>query len=162
VNWYPWIVLIHVLGAFGFVFGHGASAMVSFRLRNERTPERVATLLNVSSAGLVVTYISLLILILAGVLAGFMGDWWSSGWIWAAIGVLVLMLFGMYAMATSYYKQVRTAVGIAVPGAKGPAPEPKPPEELARLLDSSRPVVLALYGGIGLIVIIWLMVLKPF
>lgn len=162
MDWYPWVVLLHVIGAFAFVFGHGASAMVSFRLRRESAPDRIATLLGVSTAGLMLTYVSLLVLIVAGVIAGFMGDWWGTGWIWAAIGVLVLMLAGMYAMATPYYKQVRLAVGIAGPGAKGPPPEPAAPEQVARLLNSSRPMTLALFGGIGLVVIIWLMVLKPF
>jgi hypothetical protein len=164
MEWYTWVVLLHVLGAFGFVFGHGASAMVSFRLRSERSPERVATLLGVSTAGLIVTYVSLLVLIVAGVIAGFMGDWWGSGWLWAAIIVLVLMLGGMYAMATPYYKQVRLAAGIPAPGAKpaDAAPEPMPPDQLASLLTSSRPMTLAWFGGIGLVVIIWLMVVKPF
>jgi hypothetical protein len=162
MDWYTWVVLLHVLGAFGFVFGHGASAMVSFRLRAERSPERVASLLGVSSAGLMVTYVSLLLLIVAGVIAAFMESWWGSAWLWAAIIVLVVMLAGMYAMATPYYKQVRLAVGIAGPGAKGPPPEPVAPDELATLLTSSRPMTLAWFGGVGLVIIIWLMVVKPF
>ncbi|HEX5396984.1 MAG TPA: DUF2269 family protein [Candidatus Limnocylindria bacterium] len=162
MSWYTWVVLLHVLGAFGFVFGHGASAMVSFRLRAERSPERVASLLGVSSAGLMVTYVSLLLLIVAGVIAAFMESWWGSAWLWAAIIVLVVMLAGMYAMATPYYKQVRLAAGVPAPRAKGPPPEPVAADELARLLDSSRPMTLAWFGGVGLVIIIWLMVVKPF
>ena len=33
IEWYPWIVLIHVIGAFGFVFAHGASAFAADRMR---------------------------------------------------------------------------------------------------------------------------------
>jgi len=33
MEWYPWVVLAHVIGAFGFVFAHGVSAFVAFRLR---------------------------------------------------------------------------------------------------------------------------------
>ena len=164
MDWYPWVVFLHVLGAFGFVFGHGASAMVSFRLRSEQEPARIASLLGVSTAGLVLTYVSLLVLIVAGVIAGFMGDWWGHAWIWVAIALLVLILAGMYAMATPYYKQVRLAVGIADPRAKpsDPAPQPLAPDQLAGLLRSSVPINLAVLGGIGLLLIIWLMILKPF
>lgn len=164
MEWYPWVVLLHVLGAFGFVFGHGASAMVSFRLRGERSPERVAALLNVSTASLATTYASLLLLLIAGVIAGFMGRFWGTGWIWAAIIILVLALGSMYGLATPYYKQVRLAVGIAAPGTRptDPAPERMPPDQLAALLRSPRPMLLALIGGIALVIIIWLMVLQPF
>ena len=41
MDWYPWIVTLHVLGAFLFVFGHGASAFAAFRLRRERDPVRI-------------------------------------------------------------------------------------------------------------------------
>ena len=34
--------------------------------------------------------------------------------------------------------------------------------ELARMVASSRPIWLAAIGGIGLLVILWLMVVKPF
>ena len=33
---YPWVVFVHVLGAFTFVLAHGASATVVLRLRRER------------------------------------------------------------------------------------------------------------------------------
>jgi hypothetical protein len=36
------------------------------------------------------------------------------------------------------------------------------PEALATLLMSSRPMVIMAIGGIGLAIIIWLMVVKPF
>lgn len=157
---YPWIVFLHVLGAFGFVLGHGASAMAAFGLRRERSPERIAALLDQSSRSLGMTYASLLLLLLAGIAAGFAGGFWSHGWIWAAIGVLVLVLVAMYAMAMPYYKRLRIAVGIQPYGA-APA-EPAPAQELADLLSSSVPIQLAAIGGIGLALIIWLMIFKPF
>ncbi len=160
---YPWIVFLHVLGAFGFVLGHGASAMAAFGLRRERSPERIAALLDQSSRSLGMTYASLLLLLLAGIAAGFAGGFWSRGWIWAAIGVLILVVAAMYAMATPYYKRLRTAVGIQSRGSTEVAsPEPMPSQYLAELLSSSVPIQLAAIGGIGLAVIIWLMIFKPF
>jgi hypothetical protein len=75
MDWYPWVVLAHVLGAFGFVFAHGVSAFVAFRLRAARSPEQVTTLMGLSSSSLTLAYASLLVLLVAGIAAGFMGDW---------------------------------------------------------------------------------------
>ena len=43
-----------------------------------------------------------------------------------------------------------------------PPAEALPPAELEKLLSSNQPFALAAVGGIGLVVIIWLMVVKPF
>ena len=32
MNWYPWVVALHVFGSFTFVFAHGASAFVALAL----------------------------------------------------------------------------------------------------------------------------------
>lgn len=144
------------------MLGHGASAFVSVTLRNERSPDRVAALLNLSSVSLGMTYGSLL-LIVAGVIGGFTGDWWGEGWIWAAIGVLLVVLISMYALAMPYYTRVREAAGIRSARTPEDAPAPTAAHEaLPTLLTSSRPMVIMAIGGIGLAIIIWLMVVKPF
>jgi len=43
-----------------------------------------------------------------------------------------------------------------------PPPAQVGPDELAALLDTRRPEALAAVGFIGLVLILWLMVLKPF
>ena len=45
MNWYPWIVFIHVLGVLVFFIAHGTSMVVGFRLKGERDPARVRALL---------------------------------------------------------------------------------------------------------------------
>lgn len=164
MNWLPWLVLVHVLGAFGFVLAHGVSAHAAIRLRGEREPARVAALLDLSSFSITLLYISLLVLLAGGIAAGFVGDHWGRLWIWAAIGLLVILLAAMYALASPYYNQVRRAVGMKAYGDKRDAPPPEPlsTEEIAALLASSRPYLLAWIGGVGLALIIGLMVLKPF
>ena len=48
----PWIVFIHVAGAFAFAAGHGVSMFVAFRVRTEPDRARLATLLDLSGTSL--------------------------------------------------------------------------------------------------------------
>jgi len=162
MDWYPWIVLAHVIGAFGFVFAHGVSAFVAFRLRAARTSEQAAALIGLSGSSITLAYASLLVLLVAGIAAGFMGDWWGAAWIWVSIGLLLATATAMYLVGTRYYIQVRHAVGLTAPqDPRGAGFEPVGPDALARLLDSRRPELLAAIGGGGLGALIALMVLKP-
>jgi hypothetical protein len=74
----------------------------------------------------------------------------------------------MSLLGTSFYDRVRIAVGTEpMLGARKKAwlrdrPPPVSAPELDGLLASSRPLLLAWMGVVGLAVILWLMVLKPF
>lgn len=59
---YRWLVFLHVIGIFGFLVSHGASASVFFALRHERNLERVRLLLQLSVSSFRVMGISLLVL----------------------------------------------------------------------------------------------------
>jgi predicted integral membrane protein DUF2269 len=162
MNLYPWIVILHVFAAFTFVLAHGASAMTAFRIRAERDPKRIEALLDLSASSLGLTYGALIVLLLAGIAAGIMGNWFGRGWIWAAIGVLVLVMAGMYLVATRYYIELRVALGQPKRGASGPPPQPVSPERLIEMLDTRTPETLLGIGGVGLFVLVWLMIAKPF
>ncbi|MGQ0608214.1 MAG: hypothetical protein ACT4OQ_07120 [Chloroflexota bacterium] len=160
---YSLVVLLHVLGAFGFVLAHGISMLVSFRLRGERDRARQAHLLELSSAGINLMYVGLAVLLLAGIAAGFLGNHWGRGWIWAAIATLVVVMAVMYAVATPFYGRMRVAAGAPVPEQVASRYGSSVTEaDLVSLATSSRPMWLAAVGGIGLAFIIWLMVAKPF
>ena len=161
---YPWVVFVHVAAAFLFVLGHGASMWTSDQIRRERDPARIRVLLELSSRSLGLVYGSLLALLIAGITAGVMGGWFGQGWIWAAIVVLVAIIVLMYALASRYYGQVREAVGLRGYQTPKDAPDPTPvsAEELAALVDSRRPDVIGLVGIIGLLILLWLMMFKPF
>ena len=160
MNWYPWIVFAHVLGSFAFVFAHGVSMFAAFRARSNPTRENVTTCLEISGLSLGLMYISLLVLLVAGIAAGFIGGWWGSWWIWASLGILVVVIAVMYGYGSIYYMNLRKSLGIG--GNPMPGDGPPTDEELAAIMASPRPHVLALVGGIGLVAIIALMVLKPF
>jgi hypothetical protein len=165
--WLPLLKLVHVLAAFAFVLVHGASAMVAFKLRGERDRTRVQALLEVSNAYLMWLYVALLVLLIAGVLSGIAGGYWTGGqyWLWASLGLLVGVIVAMYAIATPHFDALRHALGLAtfndVRKKLAPAP-PATDADLASLLASSRPIQSAVIGIGGIAIIVALMILKPF
>ncbi|MFN2418174.1 MAG: hypothetical protein ABR593_04530 [Candidatus Limnocylindria bacterium] len=160
---YGVVVFLHVLGAFGFVLAHGISMLVSFRLRGERDRTRQAHLLELSSVGINLMYIGLGVLLPAGIAAGFLGGHWGRGWIWAAIGTLVVVMAIMYSVATPFYGRMRVAAGAPVPEQIAARMKSSVTEaDLEALATSGRPMWLAAVGGVGLAIIIWLMLAKPF
>lgn len=162
---YAWLIFLHVLSAFGFLFTHGASAFVMFKVRSERDPARIHALLDLSSAVSGLMGGMGLLLTLTGIVGGFMGDWWGKGWIWAALGLLVGLSFPMSYMGRLYFDRVRRAIGVPTSDdlkKKSPPPVPASPEQLAAVLASGRPEVLAVIGVVGLGLITWLMMFKPF
>ena len=164
MDWYPWIVVLHVLGAFLFVFGHGASAFAALRLRRERDPVRISAMLEVSTFSYIGMGAGWLILLGAGIVATFMAGLWGEAWIWASLVTFIVLTGYMTPRASGWMLQVRHAVGIKQPFVdKKDAPDPVPasPEELDRILRSPRIFEVTAVGGIGLAAIIILMVLKP-
>ncbi len=160
---HTWIVVAHVLGAFIFIAAHGASMFASFRLRAVTDRGRVLELLDLSSMSLGIMYVGLAILLVAGIAAGFSGEFWDDGWIWAAIGILVVLIAVMYSVATPFYGRMRAAAGDPRYVEKaGDFKPPATPADLDALATSSRPYWLAGVGGIGIAVLVWLMIAKPF
>lgn len=161
---YAWLVFLHVLGVFGFLMAHGVSVSVAFKLRRERNPERMRALLDLSSSSLGVLHGSIGLLLLTGIIVGFIGRWWGRGWIWLSLILLIAIYVYMGIAGSDYYSQVRKAAGLEyMEGFKSrPPSEPASSEEIDTLLDRSRPVQLAVAGFGSLVVIAWLMMFKPF
>jgi hypothetical protein len=147
--WYRFWVFVHISGALGFLAVHGVSAGVAFRLRREHEPDRVRALLALSAATRPWMYASLSVLLAGGIVAGSLGSWWGDSWIWEAVVLLTLLVVGAVPLAVPYYRRVRKLA--AGPGS----------EDLARVLQSPRPIVIAVVESVGLLLIVYLMVLKP-
>lgn len=160
-GFYPWVVFVHVLGAFGFALSHGVSAAVALRLRHEREVERIRALLDLSQLATGGMYVALFVLLTGGITAAFIAGLWGRGWIWAAIATLVLVLGYMYARASRYYGELRGSVGL-VNYQRRDAPVAVDQAEMTRLLASPRGIELAAVGSAALVVILWLMFFKPF
>jgi predicted integral membrane protein DUF2269 len=158
---YRWLVFVHVASVLVFFLAHGAAAAVVFRLRRERDLARVRALLELSSSSVGATMsAALLVALVTGVWAGFAGNWWGHAWIWVSIGVLVVVAGLMTPLGGLRLKRIRAAAGLAR-GKAGEIP-PADPVELERLLAGYSPIPVAVIGFSGLLILTWLMILKPF
>jgi hypothetical protein len=165
VPFVPWLIFLHVVGAFLFVVAHGVSAFVAFRVRGERDPARVAALLDLSGGALALAFGGLLVLLVAGIVTGIVKGSFGQGWIWLSIILLVGIGLVMTPLGTKYYGQVRALVAPPSSGSDpgvGVGQVPVDAAELTRLLDTRRPEALAVVGGGGFLVILWLMMFRPF
>jgi hypothetical protein len=164
VDWYPWIVLLHVSGAFVFVIAHGASVWVVNAVAREKDPRRIGALADLSSFSLTAAYIGLLLLLVGGIWAGIVGSWFGRLWIWAALVLFFAVAIAMYMVATPFFKRLRLALGQRVMGMAKDAPDPVAAAdgEIVALAASAPANLLNAVGGVGLVLILWLMVVKPF
>jgi hypothetical protein len=148
-NLYLWLKFFHIVGLGAFLLGHGVSAGSSLVLRRASTDAVRAALLRVSIQSALVFYPALVVIVVTGVWMGFAGHWWGTGWIWGGIVALVILIAVMSALSVPYHK-ARDAANA------------KPPAELEPALKPARPIELAVVGTIGLLILFFLMVFKPF
>jgi 4-hydroxybenzoate polyprenyltransferase len=141
---YRWIVFIHIASVLGLLLVHPVT--VAFHLKEERDDTRIRELLEVSEAASTLRWVFFGLTLLSGVVLGFMGSWWSSLWIWAA-----LVLFVHIAVVMNRYGG-RMIDEIA---------DTRDDVEMERLLTRFRPGFLAVTGTGGLLLILYLMLFKP-
>ena len=161
---YPWIVLIHIVGAFLFVASHGVAIWMAIQISRERDRSRITALLDLSSASMGGLYIGLLLLLVGGIWAGIVGDWFKFGWIWLALGLLVAITVLMYLIATPFFSKLRAALGQRTMQTKKTDPDPVPlsDAEVQAIAERTPVAALSAIGVGGLLIILWLMVVKPF
>lgn len=159
-----WIVFLHVLGAFMFVAGHGVSMFTVFQVRKERDRAKLAALLDLSGWSLAVAGIGLLVLFISGIVAGLMLGSWGRLWIWVSLALFIVIGIAMTPVGGSYLRGLRLGIGQRPQNAKPGDPDPVPAtdDELAALQASRRPELLLWLGGGGFVVILFLMMFKPF
>ena len=157
-------VVGHVLGVLLFVLAHGVSAAVLWRVRYERDPAALRTLLDLSRRSYGLAVVGFLVWFLAGIVAGFSGNWWTSGryWIWASLVIAIVVTAVMTPFGRIYFNRIRESLGIdAKTGAIDPAFQVDR-ESLDGVISSGQPQLLVVFGVGGLAVMAWLMIAKPF
>ena len=157
-------VQAHVVGVLLFVAAHAVSAFVLLSLMREREPSKLRRLLTLSSRSLLVAGIGFLIWFIAGVLAGFSGNWWTSGryWIWASLVLAVVITGLMTPMGRLYLNRVREAVGIDPKSGAVNTGSPVDAATVDAAIASGQPAILAAIGIGGLLILFYLMIAKPF
>lgn len=149
VNWYLVWRLVHFAGIVVFVAGHGVSTAVTLRLPRERDRARLEALLSLSRSSIAWSNGGLAVLVLGGAANWIRMDYPRQGWLWAAVGLLVLLAVAGVALAAPHFRRIRAALGGS-------------DEELERVLASPLPWIVFWVETAGLAAILWLMVFKPF
>lgn len=158
------LVFLHVLGAFMFVAGHGVSMFTVFQVRKEKDRTKLAALLDLSGWSLAVAGIGLLVLLVSGIAAGVMLGSWGRLWIWVSLAIFLVIGIAMTPIGGAYLRGLRLGIGQRPRNAKAGDPDPVPvsDQELAALQASKRPELLLWLGAGGFVVILYLMMFKPF
>ena len=156
-EFYPWFVFTHLAGLVLFAISHGASAFMAFRLRSAPDTATVRALLGMGQLSIGPMYIGLLLLIIGGLGAAFTGDLWGKAWLIASVIVFIVVLVVMWAVASPYYMGIRKSLE----GSASDGTATMSWDDLQRQLDTRRPEILLGVGTIGLLLLVWLMVIKP-
>ncbi|HEY6570717.1 MAG TPA: DUF2269 family protein [Candidatus Limnocylindrales bacterium] len=163
---YPWLLVLHVLSAFAFLAVHGVSMGVWWRVRRERDRTKLASLLDLSAAFITPMMLAGLLLIVSGILVGIAAGWWFNGqwWLWASIGVLIVIVALMTPLLSIPMGGVRRGLGMPSQAdtKAGVVPRPVDDAALERLLSDPRPTIGGSIAIAGIVVITWLMEVKPF
>jgi hypothetical protein len=159
-----WIVFLHLLGTFMFVAGHGVSMFVVFQVRREPDRTKLAALLDLSGWSLGVAGIGLLVLFVSGIIAGIVLSSWGATWLWVALALFIVIALVMTPVGGTYLRNLRVAIGQRPRNAKPGDADPVPvsDDQLATMRASRAPELLLLLGAGGFVVILWLMMFKPF
>jgi 4-hydroxybenzoate polyprenyltransferase len=141
---YRWIVFIHIASVLGLLLVHPVT--VAFHLKQERRDVRIRELLEVSEAASRLRWIFFALILVSGVVLGFLGSWWGSAWIWAALVVFALIAIVMNRYGGRMIDQIA---------------DTRDDAQMERLLTRFNPWLLAITGTGGLLLILYLMMFKP-
>lgn len=158
---YSWLVFLHVLTGFAYILTHGVQAGVMWQLRSEAEPERSLVLIS-AMPRLTVLRIILVLLLATGLITGFMVPWWRQGWMWAAIGVLAIVGILMNRFGNAYFDLLVVSARRAVEDQKNILADSSSLDAFHAARAAWHPWGVTIIGLVGLAVILWLMMFKPF
>jgi hypothetical protein len=160
----PWLVFLHILSALLFFLAHGTSIAMAFQIRKEKDFTRVGALLDLSKATMWVMFISFLVLGLTGLVMPFILKIWDKGWVWASIVLMVLVFARMMIMNDKRYKHLRRMIGqpYMIGGKHFPAEAPASQSAVEAHIKTLRVEELVIVGIVIPVIVLWLMVFKPF
>ncbi|MFP3854965.1 MAG: DUF2269 family protein [Anaerolineales bacterium] len=160
---YRWLVFLHVASSFLFMMTHGATAAVMFRLRAEVSQDSLFSLIKIRRWAEIPFSIATAVMFLSGIALAIIGGWWRTGWIWSSLAIFVLITVAMATLGRRYLDGVAAHVaGFASGDARDSIADPANAFDISEAASAGRPVLLGSIGIIGILVILWLMMFKPF
>jgi hypothetical protein len=153
---YGWWKFIHLAGVVGFMAAHGTSMAATVMLRRFREPQQVAGVLQLSAATVSSFYLSTVVLLVGGIGAGVVGKWFDQAWIWVSLGLLIGVGILMFPMARTHFRRIRMVLELMETGTAVSR------DDFARVVSSGNPILTAGTGFVAVLLIVYLMVLKPF
>jgi len=154
---YDVILFLHVASVVGYFLVHGAFASVTFALNRESQPERLQALENILDSTGPWSLGSVLVTVVSGIVLMVMGNWWRDAWPWLSLLILIV-IGGVMVIFGGIFLGLR--LGTEEMPAKG--------ERWYRTvqwglrLGSRTPLFLTATGLAALVLILWLMMFKPF
>ena len=160
----PWLIFLHTLSAFTFFLGHGTSVAMAFQIRKEKDFARIRAMLDLSESTFIVMGVAFLIMGLSGLTMPFILKLWGKGWIWTSIVLMVIVVVQMGLMNEKRYKILRKLVGL--PYRQGskifPAELPASATEVEAHIRKMNVNELVIVGYVIPMIVLWLMVFRPF
>jgi len=160
----PWLVFLHTLSALTFFLAHGTSVAMAFKIRSETNFDRIRAMLDLSASTFGVMVISFLAMGLTGLAMPFILKIWDKGWIWTSVVLMIVVAIQMGIISERRYKPLRRLVGL--PYMKGnkeyPPEEPASQQEVEEFLKKIGIRDLVIVGYVIPMIVLWLMVFKPF
>jgi len=160
----PWLIFLHTLSAITFFLAHGTSMAMAFQIRKETDFSRIRALLDLSFSTIIVAFSAFLVMGLTGLIMPFILKIWNKGWIWASIVLMVIVFLQMVFMNEKRYKHLRRMVGLPymIRGDRFPAEVPAGQAEVEAYLKKLQVTDLVVVGYVIPMIVLWLMVFKPF
>lgn len=160
-SFYPWIVYLHLFAAFVYMLVHGVEAAIMWHFSREADPERSLTFFN-SLPRLTLLRVIFVWLVVSGLAAGFMLPWWRQGWMWASLGILILMGVLMNRFGNAYFDLIARTAGGAIHEKNHETNHQAGMQAFQKARRSWHPIGVTAIGLVGLGLILWLMMFKPF
>ena len=157
---YVWVVYLHIVVIFLFLIQHAAEIRVSFKLREQKEPEGIfATYALMPANNVRNLRITYSLIIMTGITAGFITPWWRQGWMWTALGLMIVIWIVMKRVSSIYLYAVDAIVEQAL---KNKEDTSAVNNFRGDLRARREPEILSVTSGIGGLIILWLMMFKPF
>ena len=137
---------------------------MAFRIRSETNIDRIRAMLDLSAFTIRTLFRAFLAMGLTGLALPFVLKLWGKGWVWISIVLMLIVAIQMGLMDERRYKVLRRLVGL--PYMKGskeyPAEEPASQQDVQEFLKGLKTTDLVVYGFVIPIIVLWLMMFKPF